>query len=872
MSSRSVAVEADLRPARVSLSSLIKGEDGPCPSSLASDVRAVFLLLGLTLAAGWDLLRGGTIISQDTLTQFYPWYSFLGERLRSADIPAWNPYSFSGAPFAADPLSGWTYLPAMSLFTLLPLATAAGAFMLLHPFLAGLFTYALARALGMRVSAALVAALAYEFSTYFWVRNTCCFAYSSVYTWLPLALLGAELAIRSRTWLSQGLWWGVGGLGLSQILASWLGQGSYYAGLVLGGYIAYRTLVSPPAQVSERDSEAEALKADWNVCPTDRAGVGVPAADRIIDGDRSCPTEMSALHPDARVAARLRGACARASAMVLHGGGVLLFGVALAAAGLLPRVEFNALSNLSGGYPESNAAAVIGGLTVKGWGNVLSWAGVYYAGGIVCLLAGLAPFVARSRLAAPYWTLVTVGGLVLSGQGPTPLHRLLEHLPIFARLHPHGPERVLVVWSLGVALLAGATWNSLPERRGRVLIGALPAAAVLLFALTRGIDLSILTVGAVLFGGGLVTLYALLPTRRPVLTAILLTVLCAELIASDRSLLARYATASGVEREPKVDLASAYEASGAGRYLQWPRGERSRSGEEPFRYLGYLPTVRNGRLPYALRFTEARVTPLEVNNRSIVLGLQDVQGYNPIQVARYEEYMAALNGRGQDYHFAEVFGKGLNSPLLDLLNVRYILTPVEKPSDRADAQGVNGAYPTVYRDEAVRVVENPEALPRAWVVHSARQVAPGEALELLGSGSVDPRDTALLEVAPPPLARPAAGSSLARASVTEYSPDRIRLSASTEGLGLLMLSEVYYPAWKAYVDGRPAPVYRADHTLRAVPLPPGQHEVELRYESATLRAGLVISLISYGLLCVLAVACLRRWRKGRGHMFVGAFN
>ena len=164
------------------------------------------------------------------------------------DIPAWNPYQFSGAPFAADPLSGWTYLPAMILFTILPLAAAAGSYLFVHLLLAGLFTYALARALRMNVAGALLAAVAYEFNGFMYWRNVCCSPYASVMTWLPLAVLGAELAIRSSRWLDRGLWWGVGGLALSQVLAAWPGQGSYYALLALGGYVAYRTLLFPPRE------------------------------------------------------------------------------------------------------------------------------------------------------------------------------------------------------------------------------------------------------------------------------------------------------------------------------------------------------------------------------------------------------------------------------------------------------------------------------------------------------------------------------------------------------------------------------------------------------------------------------------------------
>src|ERR671933_2563327 len=113
------------------------------------DTATVFALFALTLIGQWDLLRGRTTLGMDAATQYYPWYYFLGESLWSGQTPAWNPYQFSGTPFAADPLSGWSYLPAMLLFTFLPLVAAVKGFMLLHLLLAGLCTYALARVLGI---------------------------------------------------------------------------------------------------------------------------------------------------------------------------------------------------------------------------------------------------------------------------------------------------------------------------------------------------------------------------------------------------------------------------------------------------------------------------------------------------------------------------------------------------------------------------------------------------------------------------------------------------------------------------------------------------------------------------------------------------
>ncbi len=118
-----------------------------------ADLIALVCIFVLTVVAGWNLVSGGVVVSKDPITQYYPWYSYLGEGLRSGDIPAWNPSQFSGAPFAGDPLSGWTYLPAMILFTILPFSVAASSFVLVHLLLAGLFTYALARVLSINVAA-----------------------------------------------------------------------------------------------------------------------------------------------------------------------------------------------------------------------------------------------------------------------------------------------------------------------------------------------------------------------------------------------------------------------------------------------------------------------------------------------------------------------------------------------------------------------------------------------------------------------------------------------------------------------------------------------------------------------------------------------
>jgi uncharacterized membrane protein YfhO len=129
-------------------------------------------------------------------------------------------------------------------------------------------------------------------------------------------------------------------------------------------------------------------------------------------------------------------------------------------------------------------------------------------------------------------------------------------------------------------------------------------------------------------------------------------------------------------------------------------------------------------------------------------------------------------------------------------------------------------------------------------------------------GTLIPGADRKLDNTPPDLASPD-NPSADRAVVKTYEADRIRLETATGASGLLVLSEAYYPAWKAYVDGRPVPLYVADHVLRAVPVPSGEHTVELRYESSPLRVGLAVSLISYLVLIALAVAGTRRKSAGK---------
>jgi hypothetical protein len=261
------------------------------------------------------------------------------------------------------------------------------------------------------------------------------------------------------------------------------------------------------------------------------------------------------------------------------------------------------------------------------------------------------------------------------------------------------------------------------------------------------------------------------------------------------------------------------------------------------------------------RFDPA-VSALLVNGRPIYLGLYDVQGYNPLHLARYDEFMAALNGARQDYHTAFLLPSGLRSTLLDLLDVRYIVQDAALPPDRDDVQALDAETRAVFSTPQVIVRERDSAPPHTWIVHDVRPVSRGEALPLLAGGVVDPYQTALVEGAPPVTAPPN-NSATESARVTAYEPDRLSIATQTAAPGLLVVSEIYESGWRAYVDGAAVEILPTDHVLRGIPIPRGEHMVEMRYDPLSLRLGLWISGIATAAMVVFFVIAGWSWRNGR---------
>jgi hypothetical protein len=154
----------------------------------------------------------------------------------------------------------------------------------------------------------------------------------------------------------------------------------------------------------------------------------------------------------------------------------------------------------------------------------------------------------------------------------------------------------------------------------------------------------------------------------------------------------------------------------------------------------------------------------------------------------------------------------------------------------------------------LKVFEDPAAvLPRAWIVHRVRVAA--DAAREVRSGSFPLDAEAVVEAPDSPLEVRCDAPSTA--SVVSRRLHSVAMEADAACRGLLILSETFYPGWEATVDGKPAPIIRANVALRGVALEKGRHRVEMRYRPRSVYTGLALTLVG---LALAAAAVVTSWR------------
>ncbi len=225
-------------------------------------------------------------------------------------------------------------------------------------------------------------------------------------------------------------------------------------------------------------------------------------------------------------------------------------------------------------------------------------------------------------------------------------------------------------------------------------------------------------------------------------------------------------------------------------------------------------------------------------NYGTMIGLQDIRGTSPLRLASLDRYYALPQYR-----------------LHQLLSVKYVLTDwqeLEVPSTILGEAAIGNS--TAYLHE----IDSP--MPRAWMVYQIMTTQDdGQALGWLADPSFDPSKTVILETQPA-LDLPDEPSANPQVSVTSYQPERIALAVDTPNDGVLVLSELDYPGWRATVDGKNQTIRRADAGLRALPLRAGDHQIIFTYRPLSVTIGGILSAVCALALLLIGVgpAPLRR--------------
>lgn len=222
---------------------------------------------------------------------------------------------------------------------------------------------------------------------------------------------------------------------------------------------------------------------------------------------------------------------------------------------------------------------------------------------------------------------------------------------------------------------------------------------------------------------------------------------------------------------------------------------------------------------------------------------KSIGGYHAAKLKRYQELI--------DYRLQPEIDRIIKS--FDTQNADSIINSFKA---NTALNMLNAKYIIFHPEQAPLV--NPYAMGNAWFVNEYTFVDNADK-EIESIGTIDPHTTAVINKK---FEQDLSGfkiipDSTARIELTEYKPNllKYRYSAKTEQLAVM--SEIYYQnGWEAYVDGKETPIYCADWTLRAMRVPAGEHEIELKFIPHKYNTARMVASISTGVLLLLLIGAI----------------
>ena len=792
-------------------------------SFVVATLLALLVFAVGTLVLAYPALSGQTLLSanSDQYIAGYAFRDFAAQTLRQTGMfPLWNPYLFGGLPYVAA-MHGDIFYPTFLLRLVMQTGAAMTWGMILHVFLSGCFTWLfMYRALGIGYVGAVIGGLAYMMGGN--VAGLVSPGHDGkifVATLLPLTLFFVHRGMR------DGRPWAWGALAISITLA----------------------VLTPHPQLLQYLLLVAAAYALYTAFSVDAQG-----------------TQL------ARPIALRRLTMAAVAVGVGMLGGAIQF---------WPLLEYTPWSPRAGGKGWEHAISyslppeeIINTYLPQFSGILSEYAGrngihlhSEYMGAVVLVFAALAFGAGRLRRSVIwFWTGTLVIATLWALGGYTPFFRIVYALVPGTDFF-RAPSTMLYVMSFCTAVLAGIGAERAIEGRVNMRFAIVGVGIALLLAvMASGGVLTNLALAFVPQNYGLedrVNANASALTVGAWRSFAVVFITMALCIAAARRLIAPRVVAMALALVVIIDLWSIERLY----FMFAPPASELYASDAVIDYLTKQPESARVLAVASQNLTGTRRDPYLGSGEGkatgfMVHGIRSVSGYHGNELGRYDE----LTGWDTDGYLKQMS----NAQLRQLLNVRYLYTNSTKsPIDGATL--VAGPV-TNAAGNTVSLFELPGIHAGAWITPLTVKVPDPSALATLQNPQFDVRTAMLVDPSstfptqPVPTSPPAPSDVAVHA--TTWTPGHIVLTLDKPAPtnASLVVSENFYPGWRATVDGKATTVERADYVLMGVVLPAGAKHVELTFTSPRYQTGKLVTLISLasGLVWMLAgVVAVRRRLK-----------
>ena len=724
--------------------------------------------------------------------------SFVAQTIKDGIIPLWNPCIFSGVPCAAGMQPAVFYPLNLAIFTLLPPHLGITWSAVIHLFLSGCFMYMFMQSLKCDWIGALSAALIFMLSgfqiTHLYAGHACVFSAS---IWLPLILFSIEKTAQTMKFSYVLL----GSLAVGIQFLSGHPQISFYTYLLSGIYAFFRLGM---IIISKEYS------ATIKLLPL----LGIMG---ILSACLACPQIFPAIELPA-YSSRSEGA----------GYNFITFS------------SFPFENILSFFFPMLFGNS----LDIPYWGRGLLHEVCGYVG-IIPLILAIMAIVSKRNAHTILFSVLAIASLLLSFGKYTVRYKLCyEFIPGFDLFRV--PGRAMYLWTFCLAVLAGIGSSSLMEmfkKKQAVLFAQIFVVLGMLAMLASFFVDAETWQNLIQASYGLEERIFGAPDLKEHLSGMLLIAKKSMFIGAVFLMLGAmllYICGKGWGMAwvryliPAIILAdlwifcSPYITTVDNSRCEWDRNmvDFLKQDKEPFRIV--------------------TMTDDASLNRGMLYGIPNIGGYSPTILKRYQEFINISQNLAMETPTV-VMRIAEYSRLLDLLGAKYFIIPSQHPI-------FHPQFRLAFSDSTINIYQNKNYMKSAWIVHNFRVIHGKEAI-FKALKKIVYTDEVILEEKPTikPVAHKGAE---AYPEIIKHSPNELIMNVGLAQDGFLVLSEIFYPSWKAMVDGEEQKIYQANYILRAIELKKGAHTVRVVYDPPWLKWSLLISLIT---ICF--VAGMLIWRK-----------